>query len=255
MSTHLVIPDIHAHYEHDNTRASYLSQLIIDLKPDIVVNMGDQADMPSLSSYDRGTRSFNGRSYQADIVSHCDFQDRLWGAVRGRKKKLPRRIFLEGNHEHRIERALDADPYLTGSIGFSDLQVDDYYDDIVRYNGNTPGIITVDGIQYAHYFVSGLLGRAISSEHHAHTLLAKRHISSTCSHSHLLDYCIRPNSGTRSLHALVAGCYLDYRTGWAGQSEDLWWSGVIIKRNVEEGTYDPEFVSLQQLKKEYGQVP
>ena len=52
---------------------------------------------------------------------------------------------------------------------------------------------------------------------------------------------------------MVGGCYLDYASGWNNpQSEDLWWSGVIIKRNVEEGTYDPQFVSINSLRKEYG---
>lgn len=254
MTVHLLIPDQHAHPEHSNQRASLLGQLLVDLKPDCVVNMGDCADLASLSSYDKGTRGFAGRSYQADIDAHLDFQSRLWEPIRRSKKRLPRRIVLEGNHEHRVERALDLQPILEGTISFKDFDFERYYDNIVRYDGNTPGIIEVDGVQYAHYFVSGLLGRPISSEHSAYTLLAKRHTSSTASHSHLLDYCIRRNSGSRTLQALVAGAFIDYRTSWAGQSEDTWWNGVVIKRNVENGTYDPEFVSLNRLKEIYGKV-
>jgi hypothetical protein len=52
---------------------------------------------------------------------------------------------------------------------------------------------------------------------------------------------------------LVAGSYFDYQSDWAGTSQTNWWKGVIIKHNVNNGTYDPEFISLEQLRKAYGQ--
>src|SRR5690242_10114791 len=100
--SHLVIPDPHAHYQHANTRADWLARLIIDRKPDVVVCLGDLADMPSLSGYDRGKRTFQGRTYRQDIDSALEFNDRLWAPVRATKKRLPLRVILEGNHEHRI---------------------------------------------------------------------------------------------------------------------------------------------------------
>jgi len=39
---------------------------------------------------------------------------------------------------------------------------------------------------------------------------------------------------------------------WAGLTNDLWWRGVVVKHNVENGVYDPEFISLQRLKDIYG---
>src|SRR5690606_39106525 len=123
------------------------------------VNMGDAADMPSLSAYDRGKRSFHGRSYKQDIDAHLDFQDRMWSPVRARKKKLPYRVVLEGNHENRIERALDLSPELKGTIGFEDYDFDSYYDQVVRYDGGTPGIIELNGVLFAHYFITGVSGR------------------------------------------------------------------------------------------------
>jgi hypothetical protein len=218
----------------------------------VVVNLGDAACMPSLSSYDKGKRSFQGRSYAKDIEAHLDFQERMWGPVRARKKRLPYRVVLEGNHEHRVERALDMSPELEGTIGFSDFQFNEYYDTVIRYNGNGPGIIDIDGVQYAHYFVSGVMGRPIGGERHAASLLAKRYQSSTCAHSHLLDFACRTNGNGNRLFGISAGCFIDYQANWPGHSQDLWWRGVVIKRNVSEnGGYDPEFVSMDQLKKIY----
>lgn len=250
----MVIPDAHSHYQHHNKRAEWLSALIHDLKPDVVINLGDGADMPSLSGYDKGRKSFQGRTYRADIDAHLDFQDRLWSPLRRYKKRLPRSIYLIGNHEHRISRAIDVQPELEGAISLNDLQLDNWYDEIVHYEGSTPGTIDVDGIQYAHYFVSGVMGRAISGEHLATSLLSKRFVSSTCGHSHLADYSVRTNGQGRKIMGTVAGVYQDYECDWAGVTQDLWWKGVVFKRNVVNGVYDPEFISLNTIKKEYGSV-
>lgn len=248
---HLIIPDSHSHYQHDNTRADYLGKLILDVKPDVVIHLGDSADLPSLSSYDKGKRSFQGRTYRADITTHIDFQERLWGPIRIAKKKLPRRVFLEGNHEHRIEKALDLSPELAGTISFGDLDLSRWYSDIVRYEGSTPGIINIDGVNYAHFFISGVMGRPIGGEHPATSLLAKQYESCTAGHLHLADWSVRSRPDGHKIMGCLAGSYLDYETDWAGKVNHLWWNGVVIKRNVSEGTYDPEFVSLGQLKGVY----
>ena len=132
MKTHLVIPDIHAHYSHHNKRAEYLGKFIADVKPDTVVNLGDSADLPSLAGFDKGKRSFHGKTYKADVDSHLDFQDRLWHYVKKTKKRLPERHVLVGNHEYIIHRALEIQPELEGTIGLADLQLDRYYDKIGR---------------------------------------------------------------------------------------------------------------------------
>lgn len=251
MTSHLVIPDIHAHPDHSNNRADYLSQLIIDLQPDVVINLGDQFDMASLSGYDKGKRSFVGRSYKNDLNSGLEFSERLWEPVRARKKRLPYRIYIEGNHEHRIEKALDLNPELVGTIDFKDYDLDRYYDEVVRYEGSTPGIIEVDGVNYSHYFISGVLGRPISGEHPAYSLSTKLGGSVTAGHLHTVDYNVRTDVYGRKRHALIAGCFFDYNSDWAGSANDLYWRGVIVKRNVFDGEYDPEFISMNQLVKEY----
>jgi hypothetical protein len=250
--THLIIPDTHAHPEHNNDRATLLARLIKDIRPDVVIHLGDSADLSSLSGYDKGKRGFVGRTYRADIESHLDFQDRLWSPVLAAKKKLPRSVFLIGNHEQRIDRALDLSPELVGTIGYADLRLEEWYDTVVPYAGQTPGIIEVDGIHYAHYFVSGVMGRPVGGEHPAYALLTKHFTSLTCGHIHVMDHSIRTTVDGRRIHGLVAGVYQDYDSPWAGEVNKLWWRGVVVKRNVENGNYDPSFISLEALRKEYG---
>jgi hypothetical protein len=253
VSTHVVIYDPHAHYKHSNVRAEWAGKLIADVKPDVVIVGGDVADMPSLSGYDKGKKSFQGRTYRADIDSHNDFQDRLWSTVRRNKRKLPRRVALIGNHEQRIERAIEVQPELDGTVSYSDLQLDRWYGDVVYYSGNTPGVIDIDGVHYAHYFVSGVMGRPVGGEHPAYSLLTKKYTSCTQGHSHVYDHCFRTRADGRKIYGLVAGVFTDYTCDWAGgEINDLWWQGMFIKRNVEKGSYDLEAVSMDRLKREYG---
>lgn len=250
--TYLIVPDQHAVPYHNNDRADWLAGLTIDLRPDVVVNMGDAADMESLSSYDKGKRDFAGRSYKKDIDSHLDFQDRWWGPVKRTKKKLPERIVLEGNHEHRVERALDLSPELDGTIGFHDFDFDSYYDLVVRYNAGTPGIVELDGILFAHYFISGVKGMPTGGEHPSHMLLAKVKQSAVAAHSHLLDWTTQTTQVGKQWNGIIAGCYQDYSNPWAGNQAQMWKRGVVVLRNVYDGSFDFQWIGIDTLKQEYG---
>ena len=249
---HLVIPDAHAQKGDKNDRAIWLGRLICDLKPDTVVDLGDSADMPSLCSYDKGTKSFEGRRYKDDINAYLDFQDKLWSTVRSSKKRLPRnRVRLIGNHEQRIERAINVQPTLEGVIGYSDLQLDRYYTNVVGYVGSTPGTVELDGIIYAHYLTSGVAGRPVSGEHLAYTLLTKKFQTCTVGHNHTFYYCTRTNGRGEKIMGLCAGVFNERHMTWAGEMNKMWTRGVAIKRNVYNGVYDLEWVSYDRLRKEY----
>ncbi|MCB0370653.1 MAG: metallophosphoesterase [Bdellovibrionales bacterium] len=250
--THLVLPDSHAHPKYNNDRALLVAQLISDLRPDVVVNLGDMWDMASMSNYEKGRASFVGRNYRDDLDAGLDFDDKLWYKVRKNKKRKPYSVFLEGNHEFRMKRALDIQPELQGVISFKDYDLNRNYDEVVEYEGNTPGVVTIDGIDYAHYFTSGVMGRPIGGEHPAYSLLTKQYTSCTCGHIHVTDFATRTRPNGKRIIGCVAGVFQDYNSDWAGEINKLWWRGLIIKRNVQDGNYDPEWVSIERLKQIYG---
>src|SRR5687768_2261701 len=112
--------------------------------------MGDQWDLSSFSGYDKGKASFVGKAYKKDLDAGLEFSERLWAPIKKAKKKKPLSIFLEGNHEERMRRVLEQHSELEGTISFKDFDLDRYYDEIIRYKGQTPGTIEIDGVQYAH---------------------------------------------------------------------------------------------------------
>lgn len=251
--THLVIPDCHAHPEHNNDRAEWIGKLMLDKKFDVVVNMGDQWDFPSLSTYDKGKKSFHGRSFKKDLDAGLDFDEKMWYPIRRAKRKMPERHYLIGNHDWRLWRALDTHlQELDGFMSPRDLDLDRNYDEVTYYEGNTPGIKTIDGVAYAHYFVSGVMGKPIGGENPAKMLLTKGAMSCTQAHIHIFDHAVRTKVNGTPYMGLVAGVFQDYDSGWAGTVNRLWRRGVCVCHNVEDGAYDLEWISIERLRDEYG---
>lgn len=252
MTTHLIIPDSHAHPDFNNDRFTWLGRAIIDIKPDVVVDIGDMADMASLCSYDKGTQSAEGRRYVDDIRVYVDANNRIFNEIdkynKKSKKKAykPRMIKLRGNHEQRILRAADKDPTLFGKISYADLQDDrwEVHDFLVP--------VVVDGVTYSHYFISGIMGKPVGGISPARTLLNKGSVSATQGHSHTFDYSEATRFDGKRIQALVCGCYVDYHADYAGQANTMWRSGIVVKREVKDGRYDMEFISIERMKRLYG---
>jgi hypothetical protein len=259
MKTHLVIPDSHAKPDVVNHRFELLGRLIVDIQPDVIVNIGDMADMESLCSYDKGTKSFEGRRYKADVDAVIDAQTRMFLATkihnenqrRNKKKKYtPELHMCLGNHENRINRVVEHQPELDGTIGVEDLQYAEF--GWVVHPFMSP--VSIDGILYSHYFTSGIMGKAISGVHIGHTLIQKKFKSCTQGHSHILDYKLATAGDGTRLQGLSVGCFLekDQYESYAGEeSNAMWWRGVVVKHITTNG-YDPEFISIERLEEMYG---
>ena len=54
---HLVIPDTQIKYGEDLSFLTCIGEFIVQKKPDVIIHLGDFADMTSLSSYDVGKKS------------------------------------------------------------------------------------------------------------------------------------------------------------------------------------------------------
>lgn len=245
--THIVIPDSHAHPDFNNDRYRLLGNLITDIKPDVVIDIGDWFDMASLCSYDKGKKSFEGRRYTKDISAGVEAQDILLNIVDKQKKKRPRFVRTLGNHENRVNKLINMAPEYEGLVSTKDFQSAEYHWEEVEFNKP----INIDGINYCHHFSSGNTGKPIGGDNIGRMLLQKKHQSCTQGHSHLFDYSVRTAIGGNKIMGLSVGCFFDYEASYADQSNPVWDRGVVVKRNVQNGVYDIEWISMERLKKEY----
>lgn len=255
--TAIVYTCAHAKPEVNNDRAVWLGKLIYDVRPDYVVDLGDKWEMNSLSSYDtRYPQKMVLKSYEKDIDSGNDFNEKVkWQFVKNNRKQ-PTWYGFMGNHEERLLRALALDPQLEGDrhgISLKHFELSRWYNEYYPYEYGGPALREIDKVTYGHYLSSGAYGRAMGGDHHAFNMLKKRASSISVGHSHKLDYKIKLDAYPHPIAALVAGCFKGEKESWAGQANDEWWSGVVIKRNIDNGSYDPQFVSLKALEKTYGE--
>lgn len=254
MALMLVIPDAHAHPDFDNDRADWLGELIYEMRPETVLCLGDIADMPSLSSYDKGTRGFEGRRYYRDCEAAVEFQDRLWAPARRRKKALPHRYFAVGNHEARADKAANLQPELHGVLDYTrDLHLNRYWDEVHPFKE----IFDLKGYAVSHFLPSGILGNPVGGKNAGNLLLTSGFESCIVGHSHTRDFTERTSYLGRKVQAIVAGCYvhpdmISQPQGWAANTAAMWWNGVVLLHNPEKGSCDHiEFISMDSIKREY----
>lgn len=257
MASHLVIGDPHATPEFNNDRFTLAGRFILDRRPEVVICMGDMADMNSLSSYDKGKRSFEGRRIKHDFEAVEDANTKLWAPVneynamrkKNRDKQYkPRKVMLLGNHEDRITRAIECDAELEGLLSIEDLGYEKHGWEVVPYR--IP--ILINGVSYCHHYPTGMSGNPISGQYIARTLLAKNFISSTVGHSHLLDFHLETRADNKRIAGLSAGCFCDYVPPYAKDTQRSWFVGLVYKPDVSEGEYTPEFISIKMLQERYG---
>lgn len=257
---HLIIPDGHAHPDYDNERFYRLGKLILAERPDVVICIGDLADMPSLSSYDKGTKGFEGRRYKKDLEAVWDAQEQLFHAVnkynkmRAKNRKAqysPRWVMTLGNHEDRINRAVNQDSALDGWVGMENLKYEEFGWEVNPFLKP----VIIDEIAYAHYFVSGVASRPISGENIGKSLIAKNMMSSVAGHSHVFDHSERTRIDGTKLFGLSCGCYSheDQIEGWNFATERMWWRGVVILDDVDgQGYYDHiRGVTMRKIYRDY----
>lgn len=254
MTKHLVIPDTQVKPEQSIEHLRWAGQYAVDKKPDVIVHIGDHWDMPSLSSYDVGTRNFEGRRYTNDIEAGIKGMEAFLAPIREEQQRLirnkdkrwnPRMVFTLGNHEYRIERAVNSDPKLDGLIGFDDLKLNEMGWEV--YDFLEPVII--DGLAYCHYFTSGVMGRPVSS---AKLMLAKKYMS--CIMGHVQDRDIayaRKADGTNML-GLFAGIYYQHDEEYLNPQTNGSWSGIWMLNEVANGGCDELPVSINYLRDKYG---
>lgn len=246
----LVLPDVQAKHGNDFGFLTSIGNYIVSKKPDVIVCIGDFADMESLSTYDRGLKSFEGRSYQKDIQAAREAMDALLTPMyefnanaKKTKHKLyaPRMVLTLGNHENRINRAINEDRKLDGLISTDDLPYQDF--EVIPFLK----VIVIEGIAFAHYFVSGSMGKPIGS---AQALLNKKHMSCIAGHQQGRQVAFGKRADDKEMTAMIIGSCYDHKESYLGE-QGAHWNGLYLLHNVVDGSFDECSVPLQYIKDNY----
>ena len=250
---HLYIPDCQVRPGDDFTYLRRIGNYIVDKQPEVLICGGDFADMPSLSSYDVGKKAYEGRRYVADVTATIDAMNELllpisqYNQMRrrnGKKQYLPRMIMTMGNHENRINRAVNSDAKLEGLISTNDLCYKDFGWEVHDFLE----VVIVDGIAYSHYFVTGVAGRPASS---AAAQIRKTNMSCVAGHQQGLQIATANRADGALLTSVIAGSCYEHEEQYLGPQGNKHWRGILMLNDVDNGAFDLMPVSLKYLKEKY----
>lgn len=248
--THIVIPDCQVKPGVNTDHLEHAGKYIADKRPEVVICLGDFGDMSSLSSYDRGKKSFEGRRYKLDIEAIRVGMARLMKPIRLVKNYNPNLVLTLGNHEDRITRAIEEDAKLDGTIGLQDLGYEEFGWKV--YPFLEP--VEVDGIMYCHFFPRAGSGAVVQTKRGAPSAkaqLIREGGSCTAGHQQGLDVACMPLRG-RMQWGLIAGSFYSHSENYLSAQGNCHWRGIIVKHEVKMGSYDPLLVSLDYLRRRYG---
>lgn len=255
-STHLVIPDSQVRPGISLEYLRWIGEYIVKKRPTVLVHLGDFCDFESLSQWDEGKMSAEGKRVKEDIEVSVRGMETLLKPLRDLQAQQreadevvyqPRMVLTLGNHEDRLTRYVDANAKLEGFLSLDDLRYEEFGWEVVPFL--TP--INIDGINYCHYFPNVMTGRALAGT--AQNMLKTIGESFTMGHRQTLDVATRflPASGVQQW-GLVCGAAYVHEEHYKGKQGNHHWRGVVVKHRVKGGSYDPLFVSLEWLESEYG---
>lgn len=251
----VVIPDLQIKPGADLSYVDWIAQYIVDKKPDVLVDMGDFADMSSLSSYDVGKKSFEGRRYKDDIDAGNEGLVRLNDPIVKMQAKLIknkdkhwnlRKLVTRGNHDwDRIVRAIENDRKLEGLISTDDLQYKQHGYEVYPFLE----VAVVENIAFSHYFCSGVMGRPITT---ARALLQKKYMSCIAGHQQGYDVATSYRGDGTRITAIIAGSGYPHSEPYLNPQTNQHYRGIIMLNEVDNGQFDEMKVSLNFLRERYG---
>jgi hypothetical protein len=249
----LIIPDCQVKEGVALEHLTWAGQAICDYRPDVIVNLGDFADLPSLSTHDvKGSKYFEGLRYHIDIEVVKKAMQKLLAPLKELQAKQkynkeknyrPRKVMLLGNHCNRIDRAVNNNPMLEGLISTQDLK---YEEDWEVHPFLHP--VFINNVGFNHYWPVGAMGRPASS---AQTIINKLHMSCVAGHMQGKQVAYGKRADGQPICAIISGSYYLHDESYMDQLSNKHWRGLVVLNEVVDGHFDEMFLSIEYLGKKY----
>ena len=145
---HCLIPDTQVRAGVSTKHIEAAGNYLAEKRPDVIIHIGDHWDMPSLSGWDSVQKKvkdkveYSSGNGKGDVESGNEAFFLLNKAINKTKNYNPRRIFILGNHEQRIERFREEFPNLGEAVSYKHLNFEGWK--VIPYLKP----ITIDGVTY-----------------------------------------------------------------------------------------------------------
>ena len=239
----IVIGDLHAHPEYDLARFEAAGQFCAEEQPDVIVQIGDWADMCSINSH--GTRlELERRRYVEDVEITNESLAVFHEPITRRKRKKPRLIFTEGNHEWFIQKLVHQTPQLKGTVDRDHLHFWKHGWEVYEYRRS----VEVAGFHFVHNLGSQT-GRASRVDSPSNGVKALG-VSSVVGHSHTFRQLQLPFKDRR-VWGIDVGCLIHKDMGfmehWSCDTAYKYWRGLWVFDNAANGDASFRIVRAEDL--------
>lgn len=256
----LIIPDPQIKEESclDHLRAA--GNYAVKTKPDVIVAIGDWADMPSLSKH-ASAIEIEGRRIAKDIEAGKKGMREFLKPIqtynniqRRYRKKLyePRMVFTIGNHcsRTRLSRLVTEMPIL------QDFLKDDFESFLKTLGWEVYDfleIVNIGGIKFSHYFINPHSAKKSPAGGTIDNMLKSVGFSFVQGHTqglkmgkhYLAD-------GTARLGIVAGSFYMEDENYMGLQGNKSHWRGIVRLDDVKNGNGDISEISLDRLLRDYG---
>ena len=146
-----------------------------------------------------------------------------------------------GNHENRLDRYVDDNPELIGTLGTEMLPFEKYGWEV--YDFLKP--VEINGIFFVHYLANPMNGKPYGGN--AMNILKTVGKSFVVGHKQCLDIAIRPTiDGKQQIGIINGACYM-FDERYKGYQGNNHFRGLTVLNDVCDGFGGPMFVSLASI--------
>lgn len=234
----LAIGDVHLAPGYDSKRMKVAGEFAASYRPDVIVFIGDVADMPSLNLHRDKVEAAEGR-YLHDVEACRDGLSDFMRPLYAAKKALPTRLIVGGNHEHYIRRlTAQQDTRMIGTVDLErDLGFKKFGFQYYEYQDRVP----IAGFQFCHNIATK--SRFSADVGSPKWGFIKKGVSMVCGHTHtkvqLEHAMLNPDGTTRKIHGINLGCFIHPQMGaqenWSRNTEYTYDRGLWTFTNAHEG--------------------
>ena len=239
-----VVPDVQAMPGVPMEHLTAYGKYIAAKRPDVIVCIGDFGDFPSLSHFERGTISFEGRRFKKDLSAFHQAMQLFLDPIRKEKGYNPHMEFTLGNHEDHIRRAVSEDPKLEGLMSIEDLKLPEYGWRVHEFMQP----VSIGGVAFCHYLPSGVMGRPVTT---ARALLTKLHVSCFVGHQQGRDIAYARRGDGQDMTAIISGSFYQHKYQYLSPFTNAHWRGAWFLHEVKDGAFDEMALSLNYLVKRF----
>ncbi len=245
----LVVGDAHVEPDQDLSRFEILGKFAVDQRPSVIVVIGDWFGLTSLCAYN-SRLEVEGARVVEDIKAGNDAIDILEAELAKDPTYKPRKIYIMGNHDHRIDRVAEEDPRLFGLVGTHLMNWKENGYEVYPFLAPC----RINGFRFQHYLSAPGGRRAIAGVYQGRKLMQAVNFeeSVVVGHGHVLVNRELGLASGKRIHGIQVGKFFTHEEEYAGpDSNNRWWTGLVLLRDCVDSQCDVEPWSWPRLVRNY----